>query len=150
MLDQLYEWLQNIVFFLLAAGAVLDALPGEHYRKYVRSFAGMAAVLLLISPLLKLGGLAGLFAETYQKREREWMERESSQLESYFEQATSAEEILQQYIEEAKQADEKETEGEETAEGETPEGETVEENVDGEETAGREKMIEVEEIRIGE
>ncbi len=90
MLDLVYEWLQNMVFFLLLAGVILDALPGNSYRKYVRFFAGMIVVLLLISPLLKLGGLADVFDERYRERDLEWMAQEKEQMESYFEQAATA------------------------------------------------------------
>lgn len=123
MLDTLYEWLQNIVFFLLIAGAVLDALPGNHYRKYIRFFSGMVILLLLASPLLKLGGLTDVFDDIYQGWEQEQIARDAEQMEQYFEEADLFDYIPEQYVE-------KETE--------TTGGE------------GEENKIEVEEIRIGE
>lgn len=121
MLDMLYEWLQNMVFFLLISGAVLDALPGNNYRKYIRFFAGMITLLLLVSPLLKLGGLEDSFYSIYHSREYEQTIREAEQMEQYFEQADMFDDITEQY-----------KAGTETANSE------------------KEEKIEVEEIRIGE
>lgn len=121
MLNMLYEWLQNMVFFLLIAGAVIDALPGNNYRKYIRFFAGMITLLLLVSPLLKLGGIEDSFYSIYHNREYEQTVREAKQMEQYFEKVDLSEYIPEQYIE-----------GTETINSEEKE------------------KIEVEEIRIGE
>ena len=87
MLDMVYEWIQNVVFFLLLSGSVLDALPGESYRKYIRFFIGMIVLLLLASPLLKLGNLQSSFDNLYHSLEYEQTVREAQQMEQYFEKA---------------------------------------------------------------
>ena len=88
MLDMVYEWIQNVVFFLLLSGAVLDALPGESYRKYIRFFIGMIVLLLLASPLLKLGNLQSSFDNL-----------EEQQMEQYFEKADLFDYIPEEYLE---------------------------------------------------
>lgn len=87
MLDALYEWIQNIVFFLLLSGMVLDALPGNSYRKYVRFFAGTVVILLLVSPILRLSGIKQSFDNIYHSEEYEEMLREVESMELYFEDA---------------------------------------------------------------
>lgn len=87
MLDALYEWIQNLVFFLLIAGMMLDALPGTAYRKYVRFFTGMVVILLLVSPIFKLGGIKQNFEELYHGEEYERMVREAESMEQYFQEA---------------------------------------------------------------
>ena len=122
MLDMVYEWIQNVVFFLLLAGAVLDALPGESYRKYIRFFIGMIVLLLLASPLLKLGNLQSSFDNLYHSLEYEQTVREAQQMEQYFEKADLFDYIPEEYLEKESKTTNSEAE----------------------------EKIEVEEIRIGE
>lgn len=96
MLDALYEWVQNMVFFLLLAGMLLDVLPGNSYRKYVRFFAGTVVILLLVSPLLRLSGIKQSFDNIYHSKEYENMLRKVEFMESYFEEA--AEEFWQNEV----------------------------------------------------
>ena len=122
MLDMVYEWIQNVVFFLLLAGAVLDVLPGESYRKYIRFFIGMIVLLLLASPLLKLGNLQSSFDNLYHSLEYEQTVREAQQMEQYFEKADLFDYIPEEYLEKESKTTNSEAE----------------------------EKIEVEEIRIGE
>ncbi|MCI8713510.1 MAG: stage III sporulation protein AF [Ruminococcus sp.] len=86
MLDVLYEWIQNLVFFLLIAGMALDALPGTAYRKYVRFFTGMVVILLLASPIFKLSGITQNFEGLYHGEEYGRMMREVESMERYFQE----------------------------------------------------------------
>lgn len=122
MLDMVYKWIQNVVFFLLLAGAVLDALPVESYRKYIRFFIGMIVLLLLASPLLKLGNLQSSFDNLYHSLEYEQTVREAQQMEQYFEKADLFDYIPEEYLEKESKTTNSEAE----------------------------EKIEVEEIRIGE
>ena len=54
MLDYIYEWMENIAFYLVMLVAIMQMVPGEHYKKYIRFFAGMILILMLIGPIFKI------------------------------------------------------------------------------------------------
>lgn len=43
MFDYIYEWIQNIAFYLVLVTAVLHAVPNKDYKKYIRFFYGACA-----------------------------------------------------------------------------------------------------------
>lgn len=57
-MDVIGEWIQNISVFLIVSAAVLHAVPGKDYRKYIRFFTGIILILLLAEPILELSGMA--------------------------------------------------------------------------------------------
>ena len=61
MLEELYGWIQNIAVYLIVTSAIMHAIPGKEYEKYVRFFSGLVLILLLFTPLLKLTGKEGVF-----------------------------------------------------------------------------------------
>ena len=71
MLEFIYEWIENIVFYLVIVVAVLHMVPGESYKKYIRFFVGMILILMLSGPILKLWGLNEFPKAEYEKRLQE-------------------------------------------------------------------------------
>lgn len=86
MLDAVYEWIQNTVFYLVIVTAVLAVIPGNGYKKYIQFFTGMVMILLLLTPVLKLTGMEGTFQELYSGHEYEHERREIEKQGQYFEQ----------------------------------------------------------------
>lgn len=120
MLDALYEWIRNIAFYLVIVTVVLEAVPGDSYKKYIRFFTGLVLILLLITPLLKLTGTADTFYALYHNKEYEQEKRMIEQQERYWEEID-----LFDFLPEEYQGSEEEQETDDSG-------------------------IEVEEIRIGE
>ena len=54
-MDQLYEWIRNITYYLIFITVVENLLPNKKYEKYVKFFAGMVLILLVLKPVT--GGL---------------------------------------------------------------------------------------------
>ena len=50
MLEELYGWIQNIAVYLIVTSAIMHAIPGKEYEKYVRFFSGLVLILLLFTP----------------------------------------------------------------------------------------------------
>lgn len=84
MIEAIYAWMQDIVFFLVIVTAVLEVLPGTSYQKYIRFFTGLILMLLLLSPFLKLSGSGEVFTELYHGYEYEQHRRELEEQEAYF------------------------------------------------------------------
>lgn len=85
MFDYIFEWIQNLVFYLVIITAVMQVIPGKSYKKYVQFFSGLVMILLMLTPILKLTGMQGTFQELYHSKEYE-MEKESIEAQQqYFE-----------------------------------------------------------------
>lgn len=123
MLEEIYSWIQNISVYLIVTAAVMHAIPGKEYEKYVRFFSGLVLILLLFTPLLKLTGKETDFQSAYQSNEYELDREAVKEAEEWFEDESFLEFLPEEY-----------TGGQQA--------------YDGEE--GQEGGIEVEEIRIGE
>lgn len=54
-MDELYGWVRNITYYLIFMTVVSNILPNKKYEKYIKLFAGMILILLVLQPLT--GGL---------------------------------------------------------------------------------------------
>lgn len=135
MFRQLYDWIQNIAVYLILVSAVMHAIPGKDYEKYIRFFSGLILILLLFTPLLNLTGMADEFVRLYRSQEYEMDRREIENAEEMFRDADLLDFVPEEY---RGAADAEEGAAEESAE---ENGEGVRESGD---------RIEVGEIRIGE
>ncbi|MEE0884455.1 MAG: stage III sporulation protein AF [Faecalimonas sp.] len=67
MLDYIYEWMENIAFYMVIVVSAMQMVSGESYKKYIRFFAGMILILLLTGPILKIFGMSEFQVTEYQK-----------------------------------------------------------------------------------
>ncbi len=56
MMDWLFDWVRDIAVYLVLITAVMNVIPNNSYRRYIRLFTGMILILLLVSPIAKLFG----------------------------------------------------------------------------------------------
>lgn len=77
-MEFLYKWTQNLSFYMIIVTVVLQMVPSEEYRKYVRFFIGFVLVLMLTQPIMTLFQMKGEFEEFYRdaKQKQEQLERE--------------------------------------------------------------------------
>lgn len=87
MLEGIYGWIQNVSVYLIVMTAVMHAIPGKDYGKYIRFFSGLVLILLLSTPLLKLAGMEGTFRTLYRGQEYEMEQREIERAEEIYEQS---------------------------------------------------------------
>lgn len=87
MLEWIYGWIQNISVYLIVMAAVMHAIPGKDYGKYIRFFSGLVLILLLFTPLLKLAGMEDTFRTLYRGKEYEMERREIERAEEIYEQS---------------------------------------------------------------
>ena len=87
MLEEIYGWIQNISVYLIVMAAVMHAIPGKDYGKYIRFFSGLVLILMLSSPLLRLAVMEGTFRTLYKGKEYEMERREIERAEELYEQS---------------------------------------------------------------
>lgn len=66
MFEEVYEWIKSAAYYMVLITVFMQILPGEKYRKYIRFFAGVLLVIILLTPLCKLTGMKGDLAGLYQ------------------------------------------------------------------------------------
>ena len=71
MLEFIYEWMENIAFYLVILVAVMQMIPQNSYKKYIRFFAGIILILMLAGPILKLFGMTEYQNNEYQNAIKE-------------------------------------------------------------------------------
>lgn len=54
-MEKLFDWIRNITYYLIFITVVINLLPNKKYEKYIRLFAGMVLILLVLKPIT--GGL---------------------------------------------------------------------------------------------
>lgn len=87
MLEAIYGWIQNISVYLIVTAAVMHAIPGKDYGKYIRFFSGLVLILLVFTPLLKMLGMADTFHTLYQNEEYEMSREEIEMAEEIYERS---------------------------------------------------------------
>lgn len=141
MIEAIYTWMKNIVFYLVIVTAVLEVLPGTAYQKYIRFFTGLVLILLLLTPFLSLSGAGETFTELYHGYEYEQYKQALQEQEEYFQDLDLLDFLPEEYV---------------VTESEEPEID-FHEKEEISDTGGAEALsgtavneIEVEDIRIGE
>ncbi|MEG2667094.1 MAG: stage III sporulation protein AF [Lachnospiraceae bacterium] len=66
MFDYIYEWIQNLAFYMIITTAIIQLIPQSTYKRYVRFFTGLLLVVLLVTPILKIFGLEQNFKKIYK------------------------------------------------------------------------------------
>lgn len=84
MFEQIYGWIQDITVWLIVSTAVLHAIPGKDYGKYIRFFSGLVLILLLATPILNLTGMKGEFEKLYKSSEYEMEKQEIESVEEFY------------------------------------------------------------------
>lgn len=82
MTAYLYQWIERIAFYLILVTVVLQVLPDNDYRKYLRFFTGLILILLLAGPILNLFGMGENLSAYYEEAVRA-QERQEDQMENF-------------------------------------------------------------------
>lgn len=64
-MEYFVQWIKNIAVFYIIASLVLNIIPGDKYKRYIKLFLGVVMVILLIKPIGRLTGLDGKFDELF-------------------------------------------------------------------------------------
>ena len=77
-------WMESLAVYMLLVNVVMQLLPNEKYKNFVKIFTGCLLLVLMISPIVQGGPGIGLaeekmedFFEGQEISEPQWMEREA-------------------------------------------------------------------------
>lgn len=83
MFAYLYQWLQNLAFYLVVITAVLQMIPNHEYRKYIRFFTGLVLIVMLSEPLIQAVGMGMGFSDVYENAQYRQTLREIEEKTKY-------------------------------------------------------------------
>lgn len=132
MIEAIYMWMKNIVFYLVIITAVFEVLPGTTYQKYIRFFTGLVLMMLLLTPFLSMTRADEIFSDLYHGYEYEQYKRELQEQEEYFQDLDLLDFLPEEYFVTESSED------------------VVEFDMGEEKTGSKAHEIKVEDIRIGE
>lgn len=64
-MEYFVQWIKNIAVFYIIASLILNIIPGDKYKRYIKLFLGVVMVILLIKPIGRLTGLDGKFDKLF-------------------------------------------------------------------------------------
>ena len=64
-MDYLYDWIQNLSFYMILMTAIIQMIPSEAYKKYIQFYMGLVIVLMLCTPIIKIIGMEKKFLSIY-------------------------------------------------------------------------------------
>ena len=79
--SQLYSWLQNVICYFLLLTVVMNLLPDDSYKKYIRYYMGLLLILTFLSPIFQItdmGQKLESYIESFEGFEieaQEWEEK---------------------------------------------------------------------------
>lgn len=85
MFDYLYEWIENVAFYLVILTIAIQLIPDNSYKKYIQFFVGLMLVLMLSEPILKIFGMEDDFYVFYENAEYEQKVKEIEKSTKYLE-----------------------------------------------------------------
>ena len=57
MFEYLYQWMENLAFYMVMITAVMHIIPDKGYQRYLRFFTGLVLIIMLAAPIVKLLGM---------------------------------------------------------------------------------------------
>ncbi len=85
MLEYLYQWIENIAFYLIIFTVAMQMIPNNSYKKYIQFFTGLILIIMLAGPILKIFGTEQDFREFYKSAEVQLQVKEIEEATRYLE-----------------------------------------------------------------
>lgn len=86
MLTYLYEWIENIAFYMVIVTVAMQMIPNNSYKKYIRFFTGLILILMLAGPIMKIFGAEQELQESYKSAEYQQKVKEIERATKYLEE----------------------------------------------------------------
>lgn len=87
MFTYIYDWIKNLVFYLILMTILMQMIPDSSYKKYIRFFTGLVLILLLAKPVMGIFQLEGEFDQLFQSMEYRQNVREMERAKEEFQSA---------------------------------------------------------------
>lgn len=85
MFEYLYQWIENIAFYLVIFTVAMQLIPNKNYKNYIQFFAGLILIIMIANPILKLFGMEHEFMTFYEDAEYQQKIKEMEEATKYLE-----------------------------------------------------------------
>ena len=85
MFEYVYQWIETIAFYLVILTIVIQLIPNNSYKQYIRFFIGLILILMLVEPVWSIFGMKESFQKFYDEARYEQRMREIEQATKYLE-----------------------------------------------------------------
>lgn len=86
MLEYLYQWIENIAFYLIIFTVAMQMIPNNSYKKYIQFFTGLILIIMLAGPIVKIFGAEQDFRDFYKSAEIQLQIKEIEEATKYLEE----------------------------------------------------------------
>ena len=83
-----YEWTKNLAFYMVLVTMVVQMIPNNSYKKYVRFFIGLILIVMLAEPVFRILDIKDTFLNTYNSIEVDRKRKEIEDATRYLEEIT--------------------------------------------------------------
>lgn len=81
-----YEWTKNLAFYMVLVTTVVQMIPNNSYKKYVRFFIGLILIVMLAEPVFRILDIKDTFLDTYNSIEVDRKRKEIEDATRYLEE----------------------------------------------------------------
>lgn len=85
MFEYLYQWVENIAFYLLIFTVAMQLIPNKSYKSYIQFFSGLVLIIMIANPIINLFGMEQEFASFLESAEYQQKIKEIEEATKYLE-----------------------------------------------------------------
>ena len=89
MFEYLYQWVENIAFYLVILTVAIQLIPNKSYKSYIHFFAGLVLIIMIANPIIKLFGMEYEFNNFLENEEYQQKIKEIEEGAKYLEDISS-------------------------------------------------------------
>lgn len=85
MFEYIYQWVENIAFYLLIFTVAMQLIPNKSYKNYIRFFTGLVLIIMIAKPIISLFGMEQEFDSFFESAEYQQRIKEIEEATKYLE-----------------------------------------------------------------
>lgn len=85
MFGYLYQWVENVAFYLLIFTVAMQLIPNKSYKNYIQFFSGLILIIMMAGPILDLFGMKQEFTSFFEDAQYQQKIKEIEEATKYME-----------------------------------------------------------------
>ena len=85
MFEYLYQWVENIAFYLLIFTVAMQLIPNKSYKNYIQFFSGLILIIMMAGPIIELFGMEQEFTSIFEDVQYQQKIKEIEEATKYME-----------------------------------------------------------------
>lgn len=85
MFEYIYQWVENIAFYLVIFTVAMQLIPNKSYKNYIQFFVGLILIIMIANPIIALFGMEQEFNSFFESTEYQQKIKEIEESTKYLE-----------------------------------------------------------------